>query len=84
MEVDTSKRLLTFALAEIPFDVRQNGWDKELRIVPHPGRQSKKTVDTGRRPNNGSQAFWSELSVLFESEEWLSMELSCKSEFQTL
>jgi hypothetical protein len=57
MEVDTSKRFPTLALAEIPFDVKQDRGTKELRILPHPGRQSKKTVDAGGRPNNGSQAF---------------------------
>jgi hypothetical protein len=62
------------AVAEIPFDVRQNKCTKELRIVPHPGRQSKKTVDAEPRPNNGNQAFWSEFSVLFEWEKWTSIE----------
>jgi hypothetical protein len=50
MEGDTSKRLP--AVAEIPFDVRQNRRIKEFRIVPHPDRQKKKTVDAGRRSDN--------------------------------
>jgi hypothetical protein len=57
MEVDTSRGLSTLAIAEILFDVRQNRCTKELRIVPHPDRQSKKSMDAGRRPNNGNQAF---------------------------
>jgi hypothetical protein len=40
------------AIAEIPFDVRQNRCTKELRIGSHPGRQSKKIVDAGVRANN--------------------------------
>jgi hypothetical protein len=57
MEVDTSKRLPMLALAGIPFNVKQNRCTKELGIVLHPGRQSMKTVVTGRRPNNGNHAF---------------------------
>jgi hypothetical protein len=57
MEVDTMKRLLVFAVAEIPFNVRQNRCTKKLPVVPHPGRQSKKTVDAGLRPNHGNQTF---------------------------
>jgi hypothetical protein len=57
MEVDTSKHLPPLIVAGIPFDVRQNRYTKELRIVAHPGRQSKKTVGAGHRPNNANQAF---------------------------
>jgi hypothetical protein len=39
MEMGTSKRLPTLAVAEVPFNVRQNKCTKELRIVPHLGRQ---------------------------------------------
>jgi hypothetical protein len=56
MEVGTLKRLPTLALAEIPFDVRQNRCTKEFRIAPHPGRQSKKSVDARCQPNIGNQA----------------------------
>jgi hypothetical protein len=70
MEVATSKRLPTLAIAEIRFDVRQNRCIKELLIMPHPDRQSKKTVAAGCRPNHGSQRFCFEISVLSESEEW--------------
>jgi hypothetical protein len=76
IEVDTSKRLPTLAVAEIPFDVRQNRCTKELRIVPHPGGQGKKTMGAVRRPNNAHQAFWSEFFVLFESKKWPSLEPS--------
>jgi hypothetical protein len=38
MEVDTSKRLPTLAVPEIPFNVWQNRCTKEPSIVPHPGR----------------------------------------------
>jgi hypothetical protein len=55
-EVGTSKRLPMLAIADIPFDIRQNRCAKELCIIPHSGRQSKKTVDAGRRPNNGNEA----------------------------
>jgi hypothetical protein len=47
MEVDTSKRLPMLAVAEILFDVRQNRCIEELRIVPHPGRESRKTLEAG-------------------------------------
>jgi hypothetical protein len=47
MEVDISKRLPILVVAEIPFGVRQNGCIEELRIVSHPGRQSRKTVGAG-------------------------------------
>jgi hypothetical protein len=57
MDGDTSKRLPVLAVAEISFDVTQNRCAKELCILPHPGRQSTKIVDAGRRPNNGNQAF---------------------------
>jgi hypothetical protein len=57
MEVDTSKRLPAVANAKIPFDVKQNRYTNELRIVPHPGGQSEKTLDAGRRFNHGSHAF---------------------------
>jgi hypothetical protein len=63
------------AVAQTSFDVRQNRCTKELCIVPHPGRQSTKTVYAGRRPNNGNQAFCSELSGIFELEEWFPMQL---------
>jgi hypothetical protein len=56
MEVDASNRLPILAMAEIPFDIPQNRCAKELCIIPHSGRQSKKTVDAGRRPNNGNEA----------------------------
>jgi hypothetical protein len=57
IEVDTSKPLPMLAIAEISFDIRQSKHTKELRIIPYPGRQSKKTLDAGRRPNNENQAF---------------------------
>jgi hypothetical protein len=57
MEGVTSKRLPSIRVAEIPFDVRQNRYTKELRIVPHPCRQSKKIVDA-RLQNNGKQALF--------------------------
>jgi hypothetical protein len=57
MEVETWKRFPAFAVAEILFDVKQNRRRKELCIVPHPGRENKKTVDVGRGPNNGNHAF---------------------------
>jgi hypothetical protein len=57
MEGDASKRFPTHAIAEIPFDVRQNRCTKEPRIITHPGRQNKKIVNAGRRPNNGNQTF---------------------------
>jgi hypothetical protein len=57
MEIDTLNRPRTLAVAEIPFSVRQNRYTKELRVVPHLGRQSKKTVDTGRQPNTRNLAF---------------------------
>jgi hypothetical protein len=56
IERDTSKCFPTLPVAEIPFDVRQNRCTKELRIVPYPGTQNKKTVDARRRANNGPQA----------------------------
>jgi hypothetical protein len=56
-EVDTSKRLYMLAVAEIPFDVKQNICTKELRIIPYPGRESKKIADAICRPNNGNKAF---------------------------
>jgi hypothetical protein len=40
----------------IRFDVRQNRCTKELLVVPHPGRQSKTTIDAGSEPNDGNQA----------------------------
>jgi hypothetical protein len=42
-EINTSKHFHTLAVAENPFDVRQNRPTKELRIIPHPGRKIKKT-----------------------------------------
>jgi hypothetical protein len=76
MEIDTSKHLPMLAVARIPFDVRQNRCTKELRIAPHPGRQSKRTVDAKGRPNNGNQAFLG----FFESEKRPSMEPKLKHE----
>jgi hypothetical protein len=49
-DVDTPKGLPTLAVAEIPFDVRQNMHKRTL----HPGKLNKKTVDAGRRPNHGN------------------------------
>jgi hypothetical protein len=72
MEVDTSESLPTLAIAVIVFNVTQNSCTKELFIVPHPGRQSQKTMDAGHLPNIGNRSFWLEFSVLFESEEWPS------------
>jgi hypothetical protein len=57
MEVDTLKRLPIFVVAEIPFDIRQDRCAKEFLIVPHPGRQRKKTMDARRRPNSGNRTF---------------------------
>jgi hypothetical protein len=57
MKAGTLKRLSTLAIAETSFDVRQNRWTKELHIILHPGRQSEKNVDAGRRPNNGNDIF---------------------------
>jgi hypothetical protein len=57
MEVEASKRLLTLAVAEIPFNARQNRTDAQKNSASHPGRQSKETLDAGRRPNTGNQAF---------------------------
>jgi hypothetical protein len=74
MEGDTWKRLSPLVVAEIPFDVRQNQCAKELRILSHPDKQNKKIIRAGHRPNNGNQNFWPELSLLFESEEWSSIE----------
>jgi hypothetical protein len=45
MELDVSRRLPALVVAEIPFDVRQNGCIKELCILPHPSSQSKNTVN---------------------------------------
>jgi hypothetical protein len=50
MEVETSRRLPGLAIAEILFDVRQTGFTKELRIIRHRGRQSKKTVNANIDP----------------------------------
>jgi hypothetical protein len=73
-EVNILKRLPTLAIAEIPFVIRRGRCTKELPLVPHPGRQSSSIMDAGRRSNNGNEVFWSDSSVLFESEEWLSTE----------
>jgi hypothetical protein len=54
MEGDTSKRLPILAVAEIPFDIRI---DAQRNSAPHRDGQSMKIVDSGRRPNNGNQAF---------------------------
>jgi hypothetical protein len=51
-ELDASKRLPTLAIAEVPVDILQARCAKELCIIPPSGRQSKKTVDAGRRSNN--------------------------------
>jgi hypothetical protein len=48
MEGNTLKGPFVLAVSEIPFDVRYDRGTKELGIIPHPGRQSKKTVDAGR------------------------------------
>jgi hypothetical protein len=37
MKIGVSKRLPTLAVAEIPFDVRQNRCAKQLRIASNPG-----------------------------------------------
>jgi hypothetical protein len=74
MEVDTSKRLRTLAVAEIPFDVRQNRCTKEVRIVPHLGKQSKKLWMPDVDQTMKIRPLWSESSVLFDWEEWPSME----------
>jgi hypothetical protein len=58
MEVNASKRLAMLAIAEIPFDIRQNRCAKKLCIIPHFSRQGKKTVDAGRRPSNGNEALF--------------------------
>jgi hypothetical protein len=57
MEADTSKRIPTLAVSEIPFDVRQDRYTKELPVALHPSRQSKKIMDAERQLNNGNQAF---------------------------
>jgi hypothetical protein len=57
IERNTLKRLLPPTVADISFDVMQNKYTKEICIVPHPGRQNKKTVNAGRRPNNANQEF---------------------------
>jgi hypothetical protein len=72
MELDTSKRLPMLAAAEIPFNVKQNRSTKDLRIVPHLGRQNKKTVDARRRPNNennGNQALFGLNFLCFSSRK---------------
>jgi hypothetical protein len=48
MQIDASKPLSVLAVAEVPLDMRKNRCTKELCVMPHPGRQSKKTLDTGR------------------------------------
>jgi hypothetical protein len=72
MEVDTSKGLFTLTVSEILFDVRQNICTKQLGIAPDPARQSKKTLDTEHRPDNGKHVCLLDFSVLFEPEELLS------------
>jgi hypothetical protein len=69
MEIDTSKRLPPFAVAEIPFDVRQNRCTKELRFVLDRGSQSKKIVDAGSRLNNGNRTFFGMNFLCFSSRK---------------
>jgi hypothetical protein len=58
MHINASKPLSALAVAEVPLDIRKNRCAKELCVIPHPGRQCKKTVDAGRRPNSGHQALF--------------------------
>jgi hypothetical protein len=57
MEAETPKSLPRLAIAEIPFNIKQNGCTKEFRIVLRSGRQSRKIMDARSRPNNGNDTF---------------------------
>jgi hypothetical protein len=57
VQPDASRRLSALAVAEVPLTIRKNRFAKELCVIPHPGRQCKKTMGAGRRANYGHQAF---------------------------
>jgi hypothetical protein len=58
MQINASNGLSPSAVTQVFFDVRRNMCTKKFCILPDSIKQYKKNVDTGRRPNNGNQAFF--------------------------
>jgi hypothetical protein len=65
MQINASKRPSAIAAAEVPLDIRKNKYAKELCVIPHPGKQCKKTMDAGPPPSYVHQPFL--LSIIFHA-----------------
>jgi hypothetical protein len=76
MEVDSSKYLLMLAVAEIPFDVKQNKCTKNSASYHISAGKARRLWMPEVNQIMETRLFCPEIYGLFESEEWPSMELN--------
>jgi hypothetical protein len=69
IDIDTSKRLLALAVTEIPFDVRTDERENSASDRILAGKVRTLWMPDGDQIME-TRHFWSELSMLFESDGW--------------